>query len=96
MARVVDVRGLDGEMRAFQFMADEALYYAKAHEKTLGSSNGRLQFKVQKELSGIKRCLERGRASSNKSGLLQVAGDVKGRSRSSSSMSKSGRSSPLT
>lgn len=90
MARVVDVRGLDDEMRAFRFMADEALYYAKAHEKTLGSSNGRLHFEVQKELSEIERSLERGRASSTGSGLLQVAKDVKGRSRSSSS-SKSGK-----
>jgi hypothetical protein len=95
MARVVDVRGLDDEMQAFQFMADEALYYAKAHEKTQSSSNGRLQFEVQKELSEIERSLERGRASSNSSGLLQVAKDTKGHSRSSS-LSKSGRRSPLS
>jgi hypothetical protein len=95
MARVVDVRGLDDEMRAFQFMADEALYYAKAHEKIQSSSNGRLQFEVQKELSEIERCLERGRASPNGSGLFQVAKDVKGHSRSSS-LSKGGRRSPLS
>jgi hypothetical protein len=96
MARVVDVRGLDDEMRAFQFMADEALYYAKAHEKLQSSSNGRLQFEVEKELSEIEHSLERGRASSNGSGLLQPAKDVKGRSRSSSSTSKSGRRSPFS
>jgi hypothetical protein len=93
MARVVDVRGLDDEMRAFQFMADEALYYAKAHEKIQSSSNGRLPFEVQKELSEIERSLKRGRASSNGPGLLQVT-DVKAHSRSSSS--KSGRRSPLS
>jgi hypothetical protein len=95
MARIVDVRGLDDEMRAFQFMANETLYYAKAHEKIQSSSSGRFQFEVQKELSEIERCLERGRASSTGSALLQVAKDVKRRSRSSST-SKSGRRSPLS
>lgn len=37
MARVVDVRGLDDEMRAFQFMADEALYYAKTRFPSIRS-----------------------------------------------------------
>jgi len=95
MARVVDVRGLDDEMRAFQFMADEALYYAKAHEKIQSSSNGRFQHEVQKELSEIERSLERGRASSNASGMLRVPKDTKCRSRSSSS-SKSGKRSSLS
>jgi hypothetical protein len=95
IARVVDVRELDDEMRVFQFMADEALYYANAHEKILGSSNGRFHFEVQKELSEIERSLKRGRTSRNGSGLLQVTMDVRGRSRSSSS-SKSGGRSPLS
>jgi hypothetical protein len=77
-------------MRAFRFMADEAFYYAKAHEKIQSSSNGRLQFEVQKELSEIERSLKQSQASSTGSGLLQVARDVQGRSRSSSS-SKSGK-----
>jgi hypothetical protein len=96
MARVVDVRGLDDEMRAFQFMADEALYYAKAHDKIQSLSNGRFQCEVQEELDKIERILKPDRASSNGSGLLRVAKDVKGRSRSSSSTSKSGRRSPLS
>lgn len=92
MARVVDVRGLDDEIQAFQFMADEALYYAKAHDKIQTSSRGLLQVNVEEVLSEIERSLKRTRASSK--GCLQVSKDVKSRSRSRNS-SKSGKRSPL-
>lgn len=94
MARVVDVRSLNDEMKAFQFMADEAVYYAKAHEKIVGSSNGRLQIEVQRELSEIKGSLARGRAPLYGRKLHPAAKGVKGRSRSSSS-SKNGKRSSL-
>lgn len=92
MARVVDVRGLDDEMQAFQFMADEALYYAKAHDKIQTPPRGLLQVNAEKVLSEIERSLKQTRASSK--GCLQVSKDVKRSSRSRSS-SKSGKRSPL-
>jgi hypothetical protein len=88
MAKVVDVRGLDDEMRAFNYMADEAVYFAMAHDNNARLSDPKLHPCVKKELDEIKRSLERGRSSLSLSGLLQVPDKDEGRSRSSSAGSR--------
>jgi hypothetical protein len=95
-AKVVDVqKGLDGEMAAFRFMADEAKYYARLHDIATNDRSHVFSRQVSCELEATKHELEEQRPSPKIPDTLLLPQTSRSR-RHSRSASQEGRRSPLS